>query len=86
MVGSYSLRRILLDQLDDRIKRALSLIVLLYPKLKEKELEPEEVKGLLDIVEGLQCFLKVIVDIQYNENISAYEQDVDGIARDEDEW
>ena len=78
-------KRILLDQLDDRIKRALSLIVLLYPKLKDKELDVEEVKGLLDIVDGLQCFLKVIVDIQYNENISAYEHDIYNIARNEHE-
>jgi hypothetical protein len=65
-------KQILLDQLDDRIKRALSLILLLYPKLLNKELEQQEAAGLLEIIDGLKCFITVINDIQYNDNIQKY--------------
>jgi hypothetical protein len=78
-------KQILLDQLDDRIKRALSLIIMLYPKLLVKELEIEEANGLLEIVQGLQCFITVVNDIQYNDNIQKYKNDIYGIAREDNE-
>lgn len=78
-------KQILLDQINDRVKRALSLIVMLYPQLLDKSLEQEEAKGLLEIVEGLKCFINVIHDIQYNDNIQKYKDDIYGIARSNDE-
>lgn len=78
-------KQILLDQLDDRIKRALSLIIMLYPKLLVKELEIEEANGLLEIVQGLQCFITVVNDIQYNDNIQKHKNDIYGIAREDNE-
>ena len=78
-------KQILLDQLDDRIKRALSLILLLYPKLLNKELEQQEAIGLLEIIDGLKCFVTVINDIQYNDNIQKYKNEIYGIAREYNE-
>lgn len=78
-------KQILLDQLDDRIKRALSLILLLYPKLLSKELEQQEAVGLLEIIDGLKCFVTVINDIQYNDNIQKYKNEIYGIAREYNE-
>lgn len=78
-------KQILLDQLDDRIKRALSLILLLYPKLLNKELEQQEAVGLLEIIDGLKCFVTVINDIQYNDNIQKYKNEIYGIAREHNE-
>lgn len=78
-------KQILLDQLDDRIKRALSLILLLYPKLLNKELEQQEAVGLLEIIDGLKCFVTVINDIQYNDNIQKYKNEIYGIAREYNE-
>lgn len=77
-------KQILLDQLDDRIKRSISLVIHLYPLLKTGELEEEQVKGLVEILDGLKCFFKVIYDIQYNGNIDKYEQDMYNIARGEE--
>lgn len=73
-------KQILLDQLNDRIKRALALIVYLYPKLKDHELEEEEVNGILEITDGLKCLLNVYVDVEYNNNIESYKDNIYGIA------
>ena len=75
--------KIILDQLDDRIKRALAMIIEFYPQLKEGTLEPSLAKSLLEIIDGLKCFFNVIYDIQYNNNIHKYKNDIYGIAKGE---
>lgn len=79
--GLSMIKQILLDQIDDRVKRALALIIFLYPKLLNKELEPEEMIGLFEITDSLNYLMKVIYDVQYNNNIDKYKDDVFNIAK-----
>ena len=76
-------KQILIDQIDDRIKRALALIISMYPKIRDGEAEQEEYDGILEILESMSFFIKVIYDIQYNNNIEKYKDEIYGIARGE---
>jgi hypothetical protein len=76
-------KQILIDQIDDRIKRALALIISMYPKIRDGEAEQEEYNGILEILESMSFFIKVIYDIQYNNNIEKYKDEIYGIARGE---
>lgn len=76
-------KQILLDQLNDRIKKALSLIILYYPQIRDKELEQQQSEDILKLVDGLRCLLKVVIDVQYNDNIAAYKDDIYNIAKGE---
>jgi hypothetical protein len=76
-------KQILLDQLDDRIKRALALFISIYPKLRDGKAEIEEARGLLEITDGIKCFVNTIYDIQYNNNIHKYKNEIYGIAKGE---
>lgn len=73
-------KEILLDQLDDRVKKGLALITVLYPRLLSGELEKEETSSLISILDGLKCFFKVITDVQYNGAIAKYRDDILNIA------
>lgn len=76
-------KQILIDQIDDRIKRALALIIDMYPRIRDGEAEQEECNGILEILESMSFFIKVIYDIQYNNNIEKYKNEMYGIARGE---
>lgn len=75
-------KKILLEQLDHRIQKALSLIVYLYPRMKAHGLELEEVRGLIQIVDGLKCLVSAVADIEYNDNIEHYRDVIYEIAKD----
>lgn len=53
----------------------------MYPSLKEATLEAEEVKGLIDLIDGLKCIIQVIADIQYNDNMDNYKDIMYSLAR-----
>lgn len=76
-------KQILLDQLDDRIKRALAMVVQFYPELRDGTLDEIQANGLIDIAEGIRFFLHVIYDVNYNGNIQNYTEDILNIARNE---
>ena len=76
-------KQILIDQIDDRIKRGLALVISMYPKIRDGEAEPEEYNGILEIIDSIKFFVKVIYDVQYNNNISKYKDEIYGIARRE---
>ena len=40
-------------------------------------------EGILEILESMSFFIKVIYDIQYNNNIEKYKDEIYGIARGE---
>jgi len=63
---------ILLEQLDDRIKKALAIIVTLYPKVYAKELEEEDVTCLLSVIDSLKSVVGAVADIQYNDGFEKY--------------
>lgn len=65
-------KQILLDQLDDKVKKAFAILLSLYPRLLDGDLETEEVYGILEVTEGLRCCFSTIADIQYNNNIESY--------------
>lgn len=76
-------KQILLDQLDDRIKRAMAMVINFYPGLRDGTLDETQANGLIDIVEGIRFFLSVIYDVNYNNNIENYTEDILNIARSE---
>lgn len=74
-------KQILLDQLDDRVKRALALIIAIYPRVLDGEdMEEEELKGILDIIDGLKVMVSTVIDVQYNDNIDHYKDSIYEIA------
>ena len=81
-IGGLILEKtILLNQLDDRVKKALAIIIAMYPRLLDKTIEQEEVKGILDLIDGLHCIMTTIADIQYNDNIDKYSDIIYSLAR-----
>lgn len=76
-------KQILLDQLKDRIERALSLIIFYYPQIETKQIEKQSALDLLQLIEGIKCLLQVVIDIQYNDNIDAYKEEIYNIAKGE---
>lgn len=77
-------KRILLDQLSDRIVRALNLLTELYPRLREGTLATEETHEVLDLICGLKALTEAVIDIQYNDNIHKYKDKIYNIARKSD--
>lgn len=75
-------RTILLEQLHDRIKTALALLLEFYPKMYEGELETELVPCVVEISESLTHIIKAVADIQYNNNIEGYRDIMYEIAKD----
>ena len=73
-------KQILLDQLDNRVKQALAVLISMYPGLLDGSLEDEEVNGMLEITDGLKACFHTIADIQYNNNIEEYRDLIYNIA------
>lgn len=74
-------KRILIDQLNDRITRALAIILKQYPRLKDNELSDEEAKGLITLADSLRYLMSVIYDVVYNDNLEKYKGEIFKIAR-----
>ena len=73
-------KQILLEQIDDRIKKGLAMVIDYYPELYAGTLEEELAKGVLDILDGLKALITAVADIQYNNNIEHYKDVIYDVA------
>lgn len=78
-------KRILLDQLNNRVERAMTIIQKLYPLLIKHELSKDDAKTVLYLIQSVKCLIEVIIDVEYNNNIDNYRDEIFRIARLEGE-
>lgn len=76
-------KQILIEQLDDRIKRALAIIIQFYPELKSGDLDEIQAAGLVELADSIKFLIGVVYDVNYNDNIDKYKDDILNIARRE---
>lgn len=77
-------KQILLEQLNDRVVKAIALIVDAYPRLYAGELEEELIKGTIDLADSLRYIMSAIADIKYNNNIEQYKDVIYQISHKEE--
>ena len=73
-------RQILLEQMDDRVRKGLAVVIELYGRLINEGITEEEMVGLLDTTYGLSVIFKAIHDIN-NGNFNDYKDLVYTLAK-----
>lgn len=77
-------KQILIEQIDDRVRKGLAVVIELYSKLMNNEITDEECEGLIESTQGLAVIIKALVDIYYN-GIENYKDLVFKLAKDTEE-